>query len=82
MSITLDRPEPVENALDHIIPGMQEVQQEAAAFDQTILDVPLAADPIWGPKTVEAPQGLLDFDPQKADDAIQSNADTRCPGVN
>ena len=82
MSITLDCPEPVENALDHIVPGTQEVQEEAEAFDQTILTVPLAADSIWGPKTDEAPEGLLDFDPQRADDAIQSNADTRCPSVN
>lgn len=82
MKIILEQPEPPESALDHIIPGTQEVQQEVAAFDQTILTGPLADDRIWQPQTNEAPEGVLDFDPQKADDAIQSNADTRCPGVN
>ena len=81
MSITLDRPEPVENALDHIVPGTQEVQQEVAAFDETILIGPLADDITWQAKTDPAP-GLLDFDPEAADNVISSNADTRCPGVN
>ena len=82
MSITLDRSEPLENALDHIVPGTQEVQQEADAFDQTILTAPLAEDPTWQPKTDQAPEGLLDFDPQEAYNATLSNADTRCPGAN